>query len=129
MIWIKLKRTDADKAVIYTSDPATAELLGCKKKRKGKFWYRIIGSLKLRRALGLAPSASATRGNYMRMIHSYPPASAYIKHRQKMPEDVRVQMEIDMQWNPDTKEFIVPDVLPPAPEGVTWPKREEKPNV
>jgi hypothetical protein len=123
MIWIKLKHKDADKAVIYTSNPEMAEFLGCTKKRKGKFWYRIIGSLKLRRVLGFAPPVETKRGNYMKMIHQYPPASVYIKHRQKLPEEIRQQMEIDMQWNPETKHYIVPAVLPPAPEGVTWPKK------
>jgi hypothetical protein len=103
MIWIRLKNKDSTKVVVYTNDPDTASELKMLKRRKGKYWYKVMASHFVKKALGYHPKVH--RGRYMSMVHMYPEASAYIKARQPIPLDVKKKMEEHMEWNPETKTF------------------------
>jgi hypothetical protein len=105
MIWIKLKGRDVTKAVIYTTDKDLAAELGMFKKNKGKFWFKTIKSKPIRQTLGFIPKKE--RGGYMRMVHMYPAASAYIRRNEKIPLDIKAEMEKWMEWDSKTGYFNV----------------------
>lgn len=103
MIWVRLKSKESTKVVVYTNDPETAKELNMHKRRKGKFWYKVMAAHFVKKALGYVPKVN--RGKYMSMVHMYPEASAYIKRREPIPPDVKKRMEEHMEWNPETKTF------------------------
>jgi len=103
MIWIKIKNTTTTKATVYTSNPDLAAQLGMTKRRKGKFWYKIVGSKKMKKVIGLLPKQNS--GLYMRMVHTYPPAAAYIRARQKIPLEIKTAMMEYMEWDAASKTY------------------------
>jgi hypothetical protein len=102
MIWFKLKHLKAKNATVYTTDPKIAADFDMVSKKKGRFYYRIISAKHLRNALGYT---TRRYSQYMNMVHKYPPASEYIKRREKIPLEIKADMEAFMEWNPDTKTF------------------------
>lgn len=102
MIWFKLKHLKAKNATVYTTDKEIAAEFEMVSKKKGKFFYRIISAKHLRKALGIT---TRRYSQYMVMVHRYPPAAHYIVKREKIPLDVKAEMEAFMEWNTDTKTF------------------------
>lgn len=102
MMWFKLTKVNAQKATVYTNSKELAEQFDMIAKRKGRYYYRIISAKHLRSALGIT-----TRRNsqYFNMVHKYPPAAEYIKRKEKIPPEIKAEMEAYMEWNSETKTF------------------------
>jgi hypothetical protein len=108
MIWFKLKSLNHKRATIYTSNHELAAQFDMVQKRKGKFYFRVVSSKFLLKALGI--KTPNRKSNYMKMIWQYPEASQYVARKEKIPLDIKTKMEQEMGWNPETKTFKGCDV-------------------